>query len=219
MVLRRDAAGLALSVVLALGACAGRAGAGEPAGEPPTPPPPPAGVPSGDAPAGRARTDAPPTDVPATRDEIGWWSRAAGIAPELVLVTVVEGFALATQSVGVSGDDGMAAAWVRSGGAGTVLLRADRYPDPSALPCAELPDAAGPVLRCTLTRGDVHVVLEGEDVEAAVLRAAADAVRVPSAEELAHLFSDVRAAGATVERGDLPEHGEGAPLDAPGVGG
>ncbi|QGQ19054.1 hypothetical protein GC089_07190 [Cellulomonas sp. JZ18] len=157
----------------------------------------------------------------ATRDEIARWSEPAGIAPELVHVTTVDGFDLATQSVGVSGGDGMAAAWVGTGtgGVGTVLLRADRYPDASAVPCADLPDSSEPVLRCSLTRGDVHVVLEGEGVEAAVLRAAADAVRVPGADELAHLFSEVQVAGPPVERGDLPPHGDGAPGDAPGAGG
>ncbi|WP_136517390.1 hypothetical protein [Cellulomonas telluris] len=176
---------LAVSTVLALGACAGRAGA------------------------------------PASTDEIARWAEPVGIAPELVHVTDVDGFELATQSVNVSGDDGMHAAYVRhgDGGVGTLSLRADRYADPSAVPCAELTDAAPTPLRCAVTLGDVHVVLEGDGVEAAVLRAAAEAVRVPTADELAHLFSDVQTVGPGVERGDLPPHGDGAPMDPPGAAG
>jgi len=173
------------SAVLALGACAGLAGAAQPT-------------------------------------EIVTWSEPAGIAPELVFVTDVDGFELATQSVGVMGDDGMSAIHVRDddGGAGTVLLTTWRDLDPSLVPCAELPDSSEAALRCSVERGGVHIVLEGQDVEPATLRAAAEAVRVPRADELGHLFADVPTMSETsVERGDLPPVGDGAPLDPPATGG
>lgn len=191
---RRAVVVLLVPALLALGACAGRAGA-----------------------EGVTTTD------PAQPTAIAAWSEPAGIAPELVYVTGVEGFELATQSVGVMGDDGMSAAYVRSGGGavGTVMLTTSRDPAPNVVACAELPDSSEPqpVLRCAVERGDVHVALDGADVEAATMRAAAEGVRVPGAEELGHLFADVPTTEVPVERGDLPPNGDGAPLDPPGVGG
>jgi hypothetical protein len=166
--------------VLALGACAGVAGAAQPT-------------------------------------EIATWSQPAGIAPELVFVTDLDGFELATQSVGITAGDGMSAAYVR--GAGIVMLTTWRDPDPSAVPCAELPDSPQAAPRCSVERGDAHILLEGQDVDPATLRAAGEAVRVPRANELAHLFSDVPVPGPPVERGDLPPAGDGAPLDPPAAGG
>jgi hypothetical protein len=186
---RRAAILLAVPAILTLGACAGSAGAGDPA---------------------------QPT-------AIATWSEPAGIAPELVYVTGVVGFELATQSVGVMGDDGMSATYVRSGGGAvsTVMLTTSRNPAPNVVPCAKLPDSSEPepALRCAVERGDVHVALDGVDVEAATMRAAAEGVRVPGAEELDHLFADVPRAQAPVKRGDLPPNGDGAPLDPPGAGG
>ena len=53
------------------------------------------------------------------------------------------------------------------------------------------------------------------------LKAAAQAAHVPSAAELEFLFSDAPElpTGPPVERGDLPENGDGAPIDEPGPGG
>ncbi len=191
---RRAVVVLLVPAVLALGACAGPAGAEEVT-----------------------------TTDPAQPTAIATWSEPAGIAPELVYVTGVEGFELATQSVGVMGDDGMSAIYVRSGGGavGTVMLTTSRDPTPNVAACAELPDSSEPqlVLRCAVERGDVHVALDGVDVESATMREAAEGVRVPGAEELGHLFADVPVAEVPVERGDLPPNGDGAPLDPPGAGG
>jgi hypothetical protein len=132
---RRAVVVLLVPAVLALGACAGRAGA-----------------------EGVTTTD------PAQPTAIATWSEPAGIAPELVYVTGVEGFELATQSVGVMGDDGMSAIYVRSGGGAvaTVTLTTSRHPAPDVVACAELPDSSEPrpVLRCAVERGDVHVALD-----------------------------------------------------------
>lgn len=156
---------------------------------------------------------------PADSAAIASWAEPAGIAPELVYVTSADGFELATQSVGVFADDGMSAGYWGEGG--TFVLTTWREAPADVVPCAELPDAAGggAPLRCTAERGEVHVVLEG-DVDAATLRAAGEAVRVPSDGELEHLFSDVQVADdVPVERGDLPPVGDGAPMNEPGPGG
>ena len=186
---RRAAIVLAVPAILALGACAGSGGAGDPA-------------------------------LPTA---IATWSEPAGIAPDLVYVTDVEGFELNTQSVGVMGDDGMSAIYVRYGGEAlaTVMLTTSRDLTSNDVPCAELPDSSepAPVLRCAVERGDAYIALDGEDVDAATVRAAAEAVRVPRADELDHLFADVQVAEAPVERGDLPSEGDGAPLNEPGPGG
>lgn len=162
---------------------------------------------------------------PADLSAIAERSRPAGIAPDLVYVTEIEGFDLAVQSVGVSGDDGMSATYANLGsgsGGGVVTLTTRRGPDGSATVCAELPeDAPASGLRCRVAFGDVTVVLEGQDgVGAATLREAGDAVHVPSKGELKDLFSEVpEGPGEPVERGDLPSHGDGAPIDESGPGG
>ena len=148
-----------------------------------------------------------------------------GIDPALVYVTDVDGFELATQSVGVVGDDGMSASYMRfeAGRTGSVLLTTGRTaaaPDAASdVACADLPDASATVLRCVVEIGDVRVLLEGEDVDAATLREAAAGVRVPRADELDTLFEELPTPGPPVERGDLPPEGDGAPMDPPGVGG
>ncbi len=180
--------------VLALGACGGFAGAGERA----------------------TATDA------ADRTAIATWSEPAGIAADLVYVTEIDGFDLATQSVGVMGDDGMSAFYVQHAveGVGTVALTTARDPAASVVSCAELPDASRTPVRCSVARGAAHVVLEGQDVEPSTVRAAAEAVRVPTADELGDLFAGLPQKPHTpVERGDLPPGGDGAPLDPPGAGG
>lgn len=158
---------------------------------------------------------------PADRAAVAARSEPAGIAPELVYVTDIEGFRPAPQSVGVMGDDGMSVAYVGSGGGavGTVMLTTARTADPAAVACDALPEATGPAASCVVTRDEATVLLEAADVDAATLRAAAETVRVPTERELDELFAE--AAGVPdgpVERGDLPP-GDGAPVDEPGVGG
>ncbi|WP_051639816.1 hypothetical protein [Cellulomonas sp. URHE0023] len=152
-------------------------------------------------------TTSPTAMGPATADEIAIWTEYAGIAPDLVYVTEVDGFELWPMYVGVVGDDGMSVGYGRNDGS-TVLLRIDRLADPSVAPCAELPDASEAVLRCSLERGDAYIVLEGEGVDPAVLRTAADSVRVPRADELSELFAELPTPMAPVERPDLEQGGE-----------
>ena len=160
-----------------------------------------------------------PPQGPADHSAIATWAEPAGIVPELVFVTEADGFELATQSVGVFGDDAMSASyWGTDGG---FTLSTWRDAPPGVALCDELPDsaAADPVARCAVERAGVHVLLEGDGVDPATLRAAGDAVRVPTEDELEHLFSGVQVAGPPVERGDLPPDGGGAPMNDPGPGG
>jgi hypothetical protein len=187
----RRAALVLVAVALTLGSCAGRVGTG-------------------------ASPSATP-DASTIASRMAW----VGIAPELVYITDLDGFELATQSVGVVGDDGMSAAYVRYRGdtLGTVMLTTSRNPAPGVVPCADLPDSAEPVMRCAVERGVAHVLLEGEDVEPTILRAAGEAVREPRPDELPGLFVDLPTPAPPVERGDLPPEGDGAPMDQPGLGG
>lgn len=160
---------------------------------------------------------------PAGTAAIAERSGPAGIAPELVYVTDLDGFDLATQSVGVVGDDGLGAVYTRADGDtfAQVLLTTAREPMPGAVPCADLSDeaAGGAALSCVVVRGDAHITLAGEGVDAATLRAAGEAVRVPGEDELGHLFADVQVPDVPVERGDLPAEGDGAPDNSVGEGG
>lgn len=143
----------------------------------------------------------------------------AGIARDLVRVTDVDGFTVATQSVGVSGDDGWGAYYVGPDGA-QVLLRTSRTADPAVVACPDVADDddADP-LRCGVEHEGVHVTFEGDGADASTLRAAGAAVRVPSDDELAALLVDLPdSADQPVERGDLPP-GDGAPRNDVGEGG
>ncbi|MFK4789844.1 hypothetical protein [Microbacterium sp. ZW T5_56] len=80
---------------------------------------------------------------------------------------------------------------------------------------------AGDVHEYVAVRGAVLIRVSGRGAPAGDLRAAAQAVHVPSVAELELLFSDAPQlpSGSPVERGDLPEHGDGAPIDPSGPGG
>jgi hypothetical protein len=168
---------------------------------------------------------------PADAADVAAHAAPAGVAPELVYVLDLDGFELAPQSVGVSGSDGMSAAYVGTSGAeaSTVMLRTDR--GGAGDPCASLPDGDRPTYTCTVVLGEATVRLEGSGVDAATMREAAQTVRVPTKGELDELFAAVPAVegpgehgdqpdpGGPVERGDLPQEGDGAPLNEVGAGG
>ncbi|GAB2704024.1 hypothetical protein BKA24_001438 [Microbacterium marinum] len=165
-----------------------------------------------------------------------------GIDPAVVYTTSVDGYDLAPQSVNEVDDGGLSATWVSTGTGDTITLR---------IGAGELTDAACAALPMWgLVDGNVTCTVDGDiwhrvggDVEeyavardgalirviggdgygapAADLLAAAEAVRVPSADELEQLFSDAsnRRQNEPVERGDLPGNGDGAPIDQGGEGG
>jgi len=165
--------------------------------------------------AGRAAS----ASDPAEPTEIAARTEYVGIAPELVYVTEVDGFDLWPQSVGVMGDDGMSATYGTKDGGRTVALTTDRHTDPSVARCAELPDAAAAVLRCSVQRGEAYILLEGDGVDPETLRTAADAVRVPTSGELGDLFAELPTPQGPVERPDLQQGGEGQQADPPALGG
>ncbi|MDR6200216.1 hypothetical protein QE374_002125 [Microbacterium sp. SORGH_AS428] len=176
---------------------------------------------------------------PASADEIAERVAAAGISTDLVFTTAVPGYTLAPQSVGVSDEDGMSATWIRDGSGAMISLRTQRG-GMTAETCAALPmwdDPATPVT-CTEQDGIWHrehdgahediVVRDGASVRvigsagatADEIDAAAKAVHVPSSTELDELFSDTpRTPPTPVERGDLPDNGDGAPIQPSGPGG
>lgn len=153
-------------------------------------------------------TSAPQVDVPTRLAQ-------AGISADLIRVTDLDGFTLATQSVGVSGDEGMSAAYFNADDGGTVMLRTSRDAPEGVAPCDGL---TGDVTVCVVEHQGAFVTFEGDGVDAATLSEAAAALRVPGADELEALFADLPAVEEPVERGDLPE-GDGAPIDPPHIGG
>lgn len=164
---------------------------------------------------------------------------AVGIAPELVFTTQVDGYDLAPQSVGTGAADGMSATWVHDTTGAMLTIRTDRG-ELTAASCVETPLWEAPAEPVTCTEeegvwhrsgGSVHeyiavrdgalILVTGlNDARPAELEAAAKAVHVPSEAELELLFSDLPVVPAEpVERGDLPENGDGAPIDPVGPGG
>lgn len=183
-------------------------------------------------------TGADGAPAPADPDLIAESASSLGIAPELVFTIVVDGYDLAPQSVGPSNSDGMSATWFNANTNGMLTLRTDRgelTPETcaaipleeaiaAAVTCAEEHGvwhrSAGDVHEYVAVHGDVLIRVSGVDAPPADLLAAVQAVHVPSVTELALLFSDAPALPtAPVERGDLPENGDGAPIDPTGPGG
>lgn len=175
----------------------------------------------------------------ADQDSIAERASALGVSPALVYTTDIDGYALAPQSVGPGAADGMSATWFNSATGAMLTLRTDSG-DLTAASCVEMPlwDAPDDTVTCTdegdvwhRSAGSVHeyvAVRDGalirvtgmNDAPRADLLAAAKAVHVPSDAELALLFSDAPEAPADpVERGDVPENGDGAPVDPSGPGG
>ncbi len=178
--------------------------------------------------------------TPAESSQIAESARSLGIAPDLVYTTDVDGYDLAPQSVGTSGSEGLRATWFNEATAAMVTIRTDRgevtadscpaipleNDFDAAVTCEEDADGlwhrwAGDTHEYVAPRDGVLVRVIGTGAPSEDLRAAALAVRVPSAPELEALFSDApeSPAGPPVERGDLPEHGDGAPIDPTGAGG
>lgn len=164
---------------------------------------------------------------------------AAGIAPDLLFTTDVSGYTLAPQSVGAVGDDGMSATWFDQSTGAMISIRTQRG-EPTQESCAGSPmfDVPGARVECTQEGGLWHrtgggveeyiavrdgasiLVLGSSQTPPADLRAAAEAVHTPSDGELALLVSDLPATPPpVVERGDLPENGDGAPIQPTGPGG
>jgi hypothetical protein len=188
---------------------------------------------------GGCASAAPGTAATADADVIAERAIAVGIAPELVYTTAVDGYDLAPQSVGTGAADGMSATWFNQATSAMFTIRTD-HGELSAGSCPETPlwDAPDKPVTCIEEQGVWHRSGGGIDEYMAVrdealirvtgasnappadLLAAAKAVHVPSRAELERLFSDLPSAPAVpVERGDLPQNGDGAPIDPRGPGG
>ncbi|TDC27606.1 hypothetical protein E1265_01255 [Streptomyces sp. 8K308] len=156
-------------------------------------------------------------------------ARAAALesAVELVYVTEVSGFELAPQSVAPAGADGFQSTYVASADGATIHLVVDRGTvDPATCGCE--PDGEHVWYRA----GDTHAYLREEDghtvtvegpsdtVTRETLRAALDEAHPADDEELAATLPEAQGdAGVPAERGDLPAHGDGAPVDPEGASG
>lgn len=186
-----------------------------------------------------ALTACGPAPSPADDDAIAERASVFGIAPELVYTTEVEGYDLAPQSVGPFGSEGMSATWFDDSTGAMLTLRTERGALTEAS-CAQAPleEAPGQPVTCTRedgvwdrSAGELHEFVAERDgalirvsgmngVPPDDLRAAAVAARAPSDAELDLLFSDAPdEPGEPVERGDLPDNGDGAPIDPVGPGG
>ena len=177
---------------------------------------------------------------PAEPGQIAERAASLGIDAELVYTTRVDGYELAVQSVGPSNSVGMSATWFDNG-TGEMLTLRTAYGELSAESCPAIPieEAYDAAVTCEQTaddlwhrwaagaheyvavRDDVLVRVSSAGAPPEDLRAAADAAHVPSAAELDRLFADApeNPPGPPVERGDLPENGDGAPVDPQGPGG
>ncbi|NYE19233.1 hypothetical protein [Microbacterium immunditiarum] len=184
-------------------------------------------------------TNAPGADA-ADPGAIAERANVVGIAPDLVYTTEVDGYELQAQSVGPSAGAGISGTWFNYSTGTMLTIRTDRG-EYTAAACEATPlwDASDLAVTCTEEEdgiwhrqgGAIHEYVAVRD-EALILvtgmhnaprddlRTAARAVHVPSEAELQLLFSDLPTeAPQPVERGDLPENGDGAPVDPVGPGG
>lgn len=173
------------------------------------------------------------------RSELESRARALGTEPEMVYVTDVPGYTLASQSVSVIGDHGFGGAYTKPGG-GTIELRVDeRRTDPGDCAKSGLDQAGGEKQTCErdgeswyrasksvheYVREDggrvIRLRADRESVTRDTLRKAAEGVHQADDGELAEVLPEGAGdSGGQVgtERGDLPKTGDGAPQDPAGM--
>ncbi|MFD8863338.1 hypothetical protein ACFV1F_02830 [Streptomyces sp. NPDC059590] len=173
------------------------------------------------------------------RSELESRARALGTEPEMVYVTDVPGYTLASQSVGVIGDHGFGGAYTKPGG-GTIELRVDEAGN-APVDCAKSgPDQAGGEKRTCERDGEswyrasksaheyaredggrvIRLSADRESVTRDTLRRAAKSVHQADDGELAEVLPEDAGDGGGqggTERGDLPKTGDGAPQDPAGM--
>ncbi|MBC2906488.1 hypothetical protein [Streptomyces cupreus] len=157
-------------------------------------------------------------DAAADPAELASRAEALGIAPEHVYAIEAPGFTLAQQSVGVIGDDGFSAVYVSKEGGVQLQLSVDRgtmtadtCAQGTTAPCEREGEAWYRGQEYAVPKKGHVVRVRGEGVKRDVLREAALAVHRPSEDELDALLPQAPAGGGSVERGDLPPEGDGAP--------
>lgn len=164
-----------------------------------------------------------------------------GVDPALVVTTTIEGYDLAPQSVNETDEGGMTATWVKSGSGDIITLRTGPG-EMDADGCAAQQMWGGGDATCAkdgatwhrsaggideyAVVGDGRTVLivggDGFGAPAEDLREAAAGLRGPTVGEVDRMFAELQRRddrGGPVERGDLPEDGDGAPIDPGGEGG
>ncbi|NJP92893.1 hypothetical protein HCN51_26150 [Nonomuraea sp. FMUSA5-5] len=147
-------------------------------------------------------------------------ARTQGVAPELMYVVDLPGFELAEQSVGGVGEDGFGAVYTGPGGE-QVELRVDRTPYECVGTC-ERDDGGGWYTvhegrqAYVAVRKDhyVKLVCPVGQVDRAVLKRAAEGARPAVGDG-----GTPAPPPSLVRRGDLPENGDGAPIQRTGPGG
>jgi hypothetical protein len=174
-----------------------------------------------------ARNDSD-TDSPSTSlsDEVLERLAARGVAPNLVYVVDLPGYELAEQSAGVVGNDGFGATYVSQDGS-QVTLSVDHGRISDDL-CAAATTCESDATGLYRVEADRHEYL-AEPAGDVLLRLAAptddvDRSTLGAATTDAHLVEAAAPASAsdtptTVERGDLPSTGDGAPNNTVGPGG
>ncbi|MDG4861738.1 hypothetical protein P8605_26725 [Streptomyces sp. T-3] len=177
---------------------------------------------------------------PADRGELEARARAIQVAIENVYVTEVPDFTVAEQSVGVIGDDGFSATYVRKDRpAAQIRLSVDRG-TVDATTCPGYGGKAAGQATCEKdgkgwyssgSGGHAYLIpvkgrllrlsADQAAVERDTLRRAAEGAHRASDAELDDVLPPLRenAQTAPVERGDLPPEGDGAPNNEVGVGG
>ncbi|MFI8631581.1 hypothetical protein ACIGEP_03155 [Microbacterium sp. NPDC077663] len=180
------------------------------------------------------------TAASATPDEIAERVSHLGVDPALVVTTSIEGYDLAPQSVNETDDRGVTATWAKPGG--DIITVRTQPGEMDAAGCADLQMWGGGDATCALdgttwrrSAGgiDEYAVVEdgrtvliiggdGFGAPSEDLREAAAGVRTPTVAEIDLMFAELQRRserGGPVERGDLPEDGDGAPIDPGGEGG
>ncbi|SDH14705.1 hypothetical protein [Nonomuraea jiangxiensis] len=151
-----------------------------------------------------------------------------GVAPDLMYVVDLPGYELAEQSVGAVNEEGFGAVYTAAGGK-QVELRVDRPPYKCVGTCerdgdgwyTEHEDRQEYV--AVRTDHYVRLVAPAGQVDRAVLKEAAEGARPAVGDGTP--APDERGDGtpapprSPVERGDLPENGDGAPIQPTGAGG
>lgn len=177
---------------------------------------------------------------PAPDDLLAERAAQIGVSPEVIYAVSLDGFTPAWQSIGPYGESGYNAAYVSPDGGLAMLTVDPRGMTDTDCPQRPLATAgASADVECTAddtgwyrVSGDQHEYVVVHDGAAVALSAGvgavdrdalADAVadaHPPTTDELEELFPPERDSdrGESVERGDVPAEGDGAPLNPDGEG-
>ncbi|MCM3696140.1 hypothetical protein [Microbacterium oleivorans] len=181
------------------------------------------------------------TAAAATPDEIAERVSHLGVDPVLVVTTTIDGYDLAPQSVNETDEGGMTATWSKPGTGDMITVRTGPG-EMDAAACAAQQMWGGGDATCVQDGGtwrrsagriEEYAVVEpgrtvlivggdGYGAPSADLREAAAGLRAPTVAETDRMFAELQRRadrGGPVERGDLPDGWDGAPIDPGGEGG